>query len=119
MLLFRNVLPTGNNLKAERSRGGTFDVNYRGTVGDKFSYSLNQMFFYTQIEDPLVLLPGASGFYRFTNADRPVRSAGFETNVRASYDFVKLFAGYTFTDAKARYLTDDQTLPLTPKSKIN
>src|SRR5215208_4182830 len=77
------------------------------------------MFFYTEIEDPLVLLPGADGFYGFTNAERPVRSTGFETNVRASYDFVKLFAGYTFTNAKARYLTGDQLLPLTPKSKIN
>jgi outer membrane receptor for ferrienterochelin and colicins len=118
-LLFRNVLPIGNTLKAERSRGGTFDVNYRNTVGEKFSYSLNQMFFYTEIEDPLVLLPRADGLNNFTNANQPVRSTGFETNVRASYDFVKLFAGYTFTNAKAKYLTGNQTLPLTPKSKIN
>lgn len=118
-LLFRNVLPIGNTLKAERSRGGTFDVNYRNTVGEKFSYSLNQMFFYTQIEDPLVLRPTPAGSFSFANANRPVRSAGFETNVRASYDFVKLFAGYTFTDAKARYLTGNQILPLTPKSKLN
>lgn len=118
-LLFRNVLPVGNSLKAERSRGGTFDVNYRNTFGEKFSYSLNQMFFYTEIEDPLLLLPRADGSFSFTNANQPVRSAGFETNVRASYDLVKLFAGYTFTNAKARYLTGNQTLPLTPKSKIN
>lgn len=118
-LLFRNVLPIGNTLKAERSRGGTFDVNYRNTFGEKFSYSLNQMFFYTEIEDPLLLLPRADGLFSFTNADQPVRSAGFETNVRASYDLVKLFAGYTYTNAKARYLTGNQTLPLTPKSKMN
>lgn len=118
-LLFRNVLPIGNSLKAEHSRGGTFDVNYRNTFGEKFSYALNQMFFYTEIEDPLVLLSNSNGFFSFTNAKRPVRSNGFETNVRASYDFVKLFAGYTFTNAKARYLTGDQILPLTPKSKIN
>jgi iron complex outermembrane receptor protein/outer membrane receptor for ferrienterochelin and colicins len=118
-LLFRNVLPIGNTLKAERSRGATFDVNYRGAAGEKFSYSLNQMFFYTEIEDPLVLSSGSNGFFSFTNASRPVQSAGFETNVRASYDFVKLFAGYTFTNAKAKYLTGDQVLPLTPKSRIN
>ena len=118
-LLFRNVLPVGNSLKAERSRGGTFDVNYRNTAGEKFSYSLNQMFFYTEIEDPLVLLSRADGFYGFSNADRPVTSAGFETNVRASYDFVKLFAGYTFTNAKAKYLTGNQILALTPRSRIN
>ena len=118
-LLFRGVLPVGNTLKAERSRGGTFDVNYRGAAGEKFSYSLNQMFFYTEIEDPLVLSRGSDGLYRFSNAARPVTSAGFETNVRASYDFVKLFAGYTFTSAKAKYLAGDRTLPLTPKSRIN
>jgi outer membrane receptor for ferrienterochelin and colicins len=118
-LLFRNVLPIGNRLKAERSRGGTFDVNYRNAVGEKFSYSLNQMFFYTHIEDPLVLLSSPIGLFNFANANRPVRSAGFETNVRASYDFVKLFAGYTYTNAKAKYLTGNQILPLTPRSKIN
>ena len=118
-LLFRNVLPVGDTLKAERSRGGTFDVNYRGAAGEKFSYSLNQMFFYTEIEDPLVLSPGAGGLYGFANADAPVRSAGFETNVRASYDFVKLFAGYTYTNAKAKYLTGNQILALTPKSRLN
>jgi outer membrane receptor for ferrienterochelin and colicins len=118
-LLFQNVLPVGNSLKAERSRGGTFDVNYRNTRGEKFSYSLNQMFFYTEIVDPLVLLENTGGTYSFVNATRPIRSRGFETNVRLSYDIVKLFAGYTFTDAKAGYLAGNQILPLTPKSKFN
>ena len=118
-LLFQNVLPIGNTLKAERSRGGTLDVNYRNTIGEKFSYSINQMFFYTEIKDPLVLLERAGGIFQFENAAEPVRSRGFETNVRLSYDIVKLFAGYTFTNARAKYLSGNQTLPLTPKSRIN
>ena len=118
-LLFRNVLPIGNTLKTERSRGGTLDVNYRNTIGEKFSYSLNQMFFYTEIEDPLVLIEGPTGIFRFVNAEQQVRSRGFETNARLSYDIVKLFAGYTFTHAHAGYLVGNQTLPLTPKSRIN
>jgi outer membrane receptor for ferrienterochelin and colicins len=118
-LLFENVLPIGNGLKAETSRGGTFDVNYRNTIGEKFSYSLNQMFFYTEIENPLVLLPTANGFFSFTNAAATVKSKGFETNARLSYDIIKLFAGYTFTEAKAGYLAGNQFLPLTPKSKLN
>ena len=117
-LLFQNVLPIGNTLKAEQSRGGTFDINYRNTIGEKFSYSINQMFFYTEITDPLVLLP-AGGLYFFANADSPVTSKGFETNVRLSYDIVKLFAGYTYLNAKAGYLTGNRTLRLTPQSKIN
>jgi iron complex outermembrane receptor protein/outer membrane receptor for ferrienterochelin and colicins len=118
MLLFRNVLPIGNTLKAERSRGGTFDVNYKNSIGEKFSWTLNQMFFYTRIESPLLLTPGA-GAFSFTNADQPIRSSGFETNVRVVYDLLKLFAGYTFTDAKAKYLTGNQTLHLLPRSRIN
>ena len=118
-LLFQGVLPIGNTLEAERSRGGTFDVNYRGTVGERFTYSLNQMFFYTRIEDPLVLSPRAGGLFGFENAARPVRSRGFETNVRLSYDIAKLFAGYTYTNAKAEYLTGNQILALTPKSRLN
>lgn len=118
-LLFRNVLPIGNSLKTERSLGGTLDVNYRNTIGEKFSYSINQMFFYTEIEDPLVLIEGPSGIFRFVNAEQQVRSRGFETNARLSYDIIKLFAGYTFTHAQADYLVGNQTLPLTPKSRIN
>jgi len=119
MRLFQKVLPIGNRLKAERSNGGTFDVNYRNTIGEKISYSFNQMVFYTRIEDPLLLVSGAGGFSRFTNASQPVRSAGFETNARFVYDFVKLFAGYTYTNAKARYLVGNQTLPLVPKNRLN
>lgn len=118
-LLFENVLPIGNTLKAERSYGGTFDVNYRNAVGEKFSYSINQMFFYTEIDNPLVLLPNSNGAFGFTNASQSVKSSGFETNVRAGYDIVKLFAGYTYTNAKAGYLTGNQFLPLTPRSKLN
>ena len=118
-LLFQNVLPVGNGLEAERSVGGTFDINYRDTIGEKFSYSVNQMFFYTEIEDPLVLVANTNGTYSFVNESENVRSTGFETNLRASYDIVKLFAGYTFTHAKAGYLTGNQFLTLTPKSRIN
>ena len=118
-LLFRNVVPISNSLKAERSRGGTLDVNYRNTIGEKFSYSLNQMFFYTEIQDPLVLIESPTEVFRFMNAEQSVRSRGFETNARLSYDIVKLFAGYTLTKAIASYLVGNQTLPLTPKSRIN
>ncbi len=118
-LLFQNVLPIGNTLQAEKSRGGTFDVNYRNTIGGKFSYSLNQLFFYTKIIQPLVLQPGTGGLFSFTNAVGAVKSSGFETNIKASYNIIKLFMGYTFINAKAAYTAGKQTLPLTPKSKIN
>jgi outer membrane receptor for ferrienterochelin and colicins len=119
MVLFKNVLPIGNRLKSERSRGGTFDLDYKTSIGEKFSFSINHMFYYTRIGSPLILEESGGNFFSFRNADRPIRSAGFETNARFVYGMVKLFAGYTFTDAKARYLTGDQTLPLVPRSRSN
>ena len=118
-LLFRNVSPVGNMFNAERSKGGTFDLNYRNIIGESFSYSVNQMFFYTDITDPLILRPDLNNIYRFANAASPVTSRGFETNARVSFGFAKLFLGYTFTDAKAGYLAGDRTLTLLPKHKIN
>ncbi|HQU86316.1 MAG TPA: TonB-dependent receptor, partial [Pyrinomonadaceae bacterium] len=118
-LLFENVFPIGNSLTAEKSKGGTFDVNYRNTIGENFSYNLNQMFFYTQIDDPLVLESDSNGIYRFSNSLQPIKSAGTETNVRFQYSIAKLFIGYTYTNAKAKYLSGNQILPLLPKHRIN
>lgn len=117
--LFQNVLPIGNRLEAERSKGGTFDINYKNTIGEKFSYSLNQMFFYTQINNPLVLDLDTNDNFVFSNANEPIKSSGFETNIRLSYDIAKLFLGYTYTNAKAKYLSGNQFLPLLPKNKLN
>jgi iron complex outermembrane receptor protein/outer membrane receptor for ferrienterochelin and colicins len=119
ILLFRNVLPIGNTLEAERSVGGTFDINYRNTIGENFSYNLNQMFFYTEINDPLVLESDPAGIYSFSNAMRPIKSGGFETNARFAYQIAKLFIGYTYTNAKAKYLAGNQFLPLLAKHRVN
>lgn len=118
-LLFQNVLPVGSDLKAERSRGGTFDINYQDKIGENLSFSLNQMFFYTQILDPIILRPFGIGQFRFLNSDSSVISRGFETNLRVTYGIAKLFAGYTFTDAKAGYLSGDRHLTLLPRSRVN
>lgn len=118
-LLFRNVLPVGNLLDAEKSIGGTFDVNYQRSIGERSSYSVNQMFFYTQISDPIILRPDIKKIYRFSNAGSPVISKGFETNARFAYGLAKLFVGYTFTNAKAGYLDGDRRLTLLPRHKIN
>jgi iron complex outermembrane receptor protein/outer membrane receptor for ferrienterochelin and colicins len=78
------------------------------------------MFFYTVIESPLVLQPTGPGTYNFVNATRPVKSAGFETNARFIFrENFKLFLGYTFTHAKANYLTGNGFLPLVPRNKLN
>jgi outer membrane receptor for ferrienterochelin and colicins len=116
---YQKVLPL-NNVRAEKSIGGTADINYKTTVGAAVLFSVNQLFFYTNISKPLILQADNFGNYFFTNASRSVISKGFETNLKFIFkEDLKLFIGYTFTDAKATYLTANQFLPLLPKSKLN
>lgn len=109
-----------NNVRSEKSYGGTADINIKTKIGHDLDFSFNNMFFYTWIERPLVL--EGSGFpgYSFVNAAKPVQSKGFETNAKFIFRHnYKLFLGYTFTDANAKYLSGNQFLPLVPKHKFN
>ncbi|MWB95587.1 TonB-dependent receptor plug domain-containing protein [Flavobacterium sp. GA093] len=115
---YQNVQPL-ENVEAEKSIGGTADVNYKHEIFNDLVLSFNQMFFITQINKPLVLQNDGADL-AFMNASDPVLSQGFETNLKFVFkeDF-KLFMGYTFTDAKAKYLNGNQFLPLLPKNKVN
>ena len=116
---YRNVAQLAN-VKSEKSYGGTADINFRTNVTSQLSFSLNQLFFYTIIDKPLVLETDAFTKRLFANASRPVYSAGFETNAKLIFkEKFKLFVGYTFTHSKAKYLKGNQFLPLVPKGKLN
>lgn len=115
---YQNVLAL-NNVKAEQSIGTTADINFKTKFGDEMFISINQMFYLTQINKPLVLEENTLGQSYFATANQPVITKGFETNIKFTIeeDF-KIFIGYTYTDAKAKYLQSNQTLPLLPKNKI-
>lgn len=101
-LLYRNVLPIDpDENKIERSYGVNADINYRTRFADdKITFSINHLFFYTRIHDPLILqaVPGGP-FYNFKNVKGHFDSRGMETNVKLGYSDFKLFLGYTFTKA--------------------
>lgn len=116
---YRN-LRTLNKVTSERSYGGTFDINFKTPIGDNFYFTINQMFFGTYITNANILQTDSTGNFFFTNADKPVQSLGFETNAKIIFkDVLKLFVGYTFTDARAKYLTGNQHLTLLPQNKLN
>ena len=116
---YRHILPL-NDVTSEKSYGGTADINYKTHIGEDFDFSFNHMFFYTRINNALVLQQNATEQFVFKNTDKPVNSKGFETNLKLVYrDALKFFAGYTFTDAKAKYLTGNQFIPLVIKNRVN
>jgi outer membrane receptor for ferrienterochelin and colicins len=117
---FKNVLPIDvKNTFAEKSYGANFDINYRtGILQDNGSLSINQLFFYTRINNPLVLISDANGFYRFLQPGGFIDTKGFETNIKLTYKNFKLFVGYTFADVKQHYATTTQ-FPLVAPHRLN
>ena len=116
-IAYQNVQNVQDSLNAEKSMGGTFDLSYKTTLG-KWLISVNQMFFWTNIQKPLVLQAQGNRSF-FHNALQPVVSKGFETNLKFIYDPLKIFVGYTYTDAKGLYLIGNQSLVLVPRHKLN
>jgi iron complex outermembrane receptor protein len=118
---FRNVFPiNADNNRLEKSYGGNFDINYRTSFfDDKLSFSLNQLFFYTRINNPLLMEPAAVNTYHLLNADGYMDTKGWETNVKLGYSDFKLFIGYTFTDAQITEQGTKRDNPLTARHRLN
>lgn len=116
---FRNLLPIDRiNSVNERSKGFNWDLNYNTRIG-KLGISINQLFFYTRLNNPLVLENGSGNNIQFENAEGYLDTKGMESNVRLSYDNLKLFVGYTYTDANTRFSNAKQWLPLTARHRLN
>jgi outer membrane receptor for ferrienterochelin and colicins len=116
---FQNILPinqsTTNN---ERSAGGNFDVNYRTRIGD-VRIAINQLFFFTRLNKPLVLTASGTNSYQFVNANGQLDTKGTETNVRLTYGNFKLFLGYTYADVNTHFNEVKSWYPLTAKHRLN
>ncbi|MFA9290678.1 MAG: TonB-dependent receptor plug domain-containing protein [Solirubrobacteraceae bacterium] len=116
---YQNILPLDTNLQAQKSIGGTTDINFKTNLSNELVFSINQMFFLTQINKPLVLFDNGINTF-FQNAEKPILTQGFETNMKFIFkEDLKLFLGYTFTNARAKYLIFNQSLSLLPKNKLN
>lgn len=118
---YKSVLPISlNNNRLEKSYGGNFDLNYRtGLFGDKVSFSVNQLFFYTRIKDPLLLRSAPGNLFRLENANGYIDTKGWETNAKIGYGDFKLFLGYTFTDAQLNENGIKRQNPLTARHRLN
>ena len=117
---FNNVLPIDvSNTKAEQSFGGNFDLNYQSLLSDKMFFSLNILLFYTQIKDPLVLVPTMNVFYEFQQPEGFIDTKGIETNIKLTYGDFKLFVGYTIADVNQHYNGEVTTYPLVAQHRLN
>ncbi|RZJ50864.1 MAG: TonB-dependent receptor [Flavobacterium sp.] len=117
---YQNVLPINSDFnKLEKSYGANFDVNYKTNITEDISLSINQLFFYTNVDNPLILTSLPNNIYQFVNVDGYLDTKGAETNVKLGYKDFKLFLGYTYTDASIENNGIKSENPLTAKHRLN
>lgn len=121
LLAYKNILSIDkNSVEQEKSYGGNVDISYKIPIGESFFINVNQMFFYTYLNNPLILTATSSPTenYNFINMNGYVQSAGAETFFKFGfYDFV-LFVGYTYTNAISNNMGTVAEIPLTPKHSL-
>ena len=118
---YRNVLAISSLAnKLEKSYGANWDINYRTALfNNSVSFTINHLFFFTHLTNPLQLLPVNNGNYQFVNVAGNLESKGTETNIKLGYKDFKLFLGYTYTDAHRHENGSQFANTLTAKHRIN
>ncbi len=115
---YRNVKAVDfSSLVAEESYGSNIDFKYQSTFGlDNVLLSLNQMFFYNVIDNPITLNDNINNLF-YEQLYDSLFSKGFESQIKLTVGKFTWFLGYTYTDA---YLEgeDKHSLTLTPKHSI-
>ncbi len=118
--IFRNVHPIDvNNTVAETSQGVNWDLNYRTSLGEDWTFSINQLFFYTRLNNPLI--PNRDSLVNnillYENGDGHLDSRGSETNVKLTFRDFKLFSYYALVDARQHFNGTDRPIPLTARHR--
>lgn len=117
---YKNLLPIDGRNVLEKSYGCNGDMNYRTVLFDnQLTFTINQLFFYTFLNQPLTLINESNGTTRLINSNGHIDSKGAETNMKLGYKNFKLFLGYTYTDTKNHMDNISYIKTLTSKNRIN
>ncbi|MDD2798585.1 MAG: TonB-dependent receptor [Bacteroidales bacterium] len=109
-----NIYTHQEELKTETSQGVNFDINYHTTLWRTTLLTLNQSFFYTQLNHPIEYLTNGT----LLNADKPVISHGFQTYARMSVDEFELYLSYVYTHSEKKYDSVNPQFLATPQHNL-
>jgi outer membrane receptor for ferrienterochelin and colicin len=110
------IIPN-TTLKAEQSTGVNWDINYKNIVNG-WHLTVNQMFYITEIKQPVVDVLWPNSTIIFYNAVHPVNTKGFETYVALTHDALEIYLGYTLTLAKQLYDAAHPNVSLSARNKF-
>lgn len=117
---FKNIRALDfTSVKPEESMGGNLDFKYTTNLGsENLLLSVNQMFFYNIIDNPIFLLADSTGYLEYKNYGNRVHSRGFETQIKFTFWKITWFLGYTYNEAFHENDSSNIWLTLTPKHSI-
>lgn len=111
------LLPVTTSVKREMAYGYNAEANYKKEWDNGISLFVNQAFFLTQVERPIIFQQAANATISLINASSPVVSKGSDTYVKLELHHWELYLGYTLTDARNTYLPANTFVPLTPRHR--
>ncbi|MBT5354200.1 MAG: TonB-dependent receptor [Flavobacteriales bacterium] len=117
---YRNIQAIDfGKLRPEESYGSNIDFKYQSTFGmDNILLSLNQMFFYNVINNPITLNENNINNMFYEQVNDSLYSKGFESQIKLTVGKFTWFFGYTYTDAYLENGSKQDPLTLTPKHSI-
>lgn len=110
------IMPIGKDVTPEKSYSGNAEVNYKTSVGEEGTLFINQAFFLTRINHPIVGTETAGQLY-FANEDKPLITRGSDTYVQLHIPSWEFYLGYTYVDALQKYDPQSVGVPLTPRHR--
>jgi outer membrane receptor for ferrienterochelin and colicins len=115
---YRNVAPIDRETaRPEYSYGGNADISFKTPFGNGSMLSLNQLFFFTWLDNPLIPV-FEQGMLYYRTPGGHTDSRGFETQMKLQVGYFTLFVGYTYTDARLTIDEETIAMPLTPKHSL-
>lgn len=113
----RKISSIADSVKAEKSVGANLEINYKARISDEAWLYVNQAFFFTQVNNPVIAFTDSLGKTNFHSENKPVTSAGWDTYARLKIDEWGIYFGYTYTIAKQKYNSVQPFVTLTPKNR--
>ncbi len=116
---YENIRPfIFSEWEPEQSAGGNLDINYNTPLSESVLFSINTLFFYTRINDPMVLIT-LPGEYAYDQPQGFIDTKGIETNVKLTIGDLRIFTGYTIADVKQHFGNEVSSYPLVAKHRLN
>lgn len=120
-IAYQNVRPINtHDNRMERSWGLNWDFNYVTSLLDgEVALTVNQLFFYTKLDNTLLMKADGQGHYKMVNIDGHTDTQGWETNVKVGWRDFHYYLGYTYTDTRVAENGQHNGNPLSPRHRLN